>query len=287
MNVIDDKSLEILQFTDIHIGQTPLNKEDLKTLKMIDLTLATTPADLAVITGDLIWSDGVTAPEKGLASLAKIFNKYSIPVAITYGNHDSEASLTRSDLHELEAKLFNNLAVKTNRFYDANQKECFTIEINRGNRLSNVLYFIDSGADALIDYESYDWVSLEQIQWYEETYKKLSTINPTNDLCFLHIPLPEYKQASEHIIDGNFWELNPRISSPKLNTGLFSHIFGNHHILGIFCGHDHDNNFEGVYLGHRLIYGNVSGYNCYGELPRGFRSIGLTATNMVTTIHEF
>ncbi|MBO0448412.1 metallophosphoesterase family protein [Enterococcus sp. MJM12] len=279
--------LKLLQFTDIHIGQTPFSEEDQKTFAMIDRTLSKSDADLIVITGDLIWSDGVIEPTKGLEALAEIFNKYPIPLAITYGNHDSEESLTRHDLHDLEKKLFHNLAVKTNQFLDPNQKECFTIEVKDKDEIVNVLYFIDSGANALIDYESYDWVSLEQIQWYDETFANYQTIKPTKDLLFLHIPLPEYQQAGDRIVDGKFWEMNPRISAPKLNTGLFSHLLKNNHLLGTFCGHDHDNNFEGIYLDQRLIYGNVTGYNCYGDLPRGYRVIYLKCDQMKTSIKTF
>ncbi|PAB01605.1 metallophosphoesterase family protein [Enterococcus canintestini] len=284
---LENNEFEILQFTDIHIGQSPFNDKDKKTFAMIDKTLAQTTADLIIITGDLIWSDGVINPTKGLEALAEIFNKYAIPLAITYGNHDSEETITRHDLHNLETKLFRNLASKTNQFFDSNQKECFTIELKYDGQIVNVLYFIDSGANALIDYESYDWVSLEQIQWYENTFSKYQSINQTNDLLFLHIPLPEYNQAGERIIHGKFWETNPRVSAPKLNTGLFSHLVKNNHLLGTFCGHDHDNNFEGVYLGQRLIYGNVTGYNCYGDLPRGYRTIYLKNSNMSTTIETF
>ncbi|KKJ73440.1 hypothetical protein T641_03510, partial [Enterococcus faecium MRSN 4777] len=85
MITLKNHKLELLQFTDIHIGQAPFNEEDQKTFAMIDQTLAKTTADLIVITGDLIWSDGVIEPTKGLEALAEIFNKYPIPLAITYG----------------------------------------------------------------------------------------------------------------------------------------------------------------------------------------------------------
>lgn len=287
MITLKNDKLKILQFTDIHIGQAPFEAADLQTFKMIEETLATTTADLIVITGDLIWSEGVTDPAQGLAALAEIFNRYPIPLAITYGNHDSEDSLQRTDLHRLETALFKHLATKSNQYFDPQQKECFTIEIGKAGELVNVLYFIDSGARASRDHDSYDWVSHQQIHWYQQTVAKLQQRKPTKDLLFLHIPLPEYAQAGEHILAGSFWETNPRISAPKLNTGLFSHLLENDHLLGTFCGHDHDNNFEGCYLGQRLIYGNVTGYNCYGELPRGYRKIALSATEMTTTIETF
>ncbi|MBF0787412.1 metallophosphoesterase family protein [Streptococcus sp. 19428wC2_LYSM12] len=289
MLTYQNDTFNILQFTDIHIGEAPFNQEDLQTFEQIRATLDTTSADLICITGDLIWSDGVKDPQQGLIALAEIFNQYPIPLAITYGNHDSEQSLSRQDLHTLEQELFQHLAPKSHVFFDSQHKECFTIELYQGQELSNVLYFIDSGVDALLDIESYDWVSLEQVNWYKETAQQYLEKHPhlTHDLLFLHIPLPEFEQAGEHIIDGHYWEMNPRISAPKLNTGLFSHILHQQHINAIFCGHDHDNNFEGLFLNHRFIYGNVSGYNCYGVLPRGYRSITLSPDKMKTMIHTY
>ncbi|MEG0292900.1 metallophosphoesterase family protein [Enterococcus sp.] len=286
--IAKNKEFKILQFTDIHIGEAPFNAEDMKTFEMIDQTLKETDADLICITGDLIWSHGVNSPTKGLKALAEVFNKYDLPIAITYGNHDSEETINRQDLHKIETEYFKNIAKKSNQYFDANNKECFTINVVRDDSIVHVLYFIDSGADALIDCEGYDWVSIEQIQWYEQTSADyLKQKENTTDLMFLHIPLPEYENAGEHIIEGKFWEMNPRIASAQLNTGLFSRILYNNHIEGIFCGHDHDNNFEGTYLGKRLIYGNVTGYNCYGVLPRGYREIKLTPEKMETTLQVF
>ncbi|HEM5123093.1 TPA: metallophosphoesterase family protein [Streptococcus suis] len=283
-----NKPFTILQFTDIHLGQMPFNQEDRLTLQKIEETLESSSPDLICITGDLIWTDGVNKPQDSLQALADILNKFPIPVAITYGNHDSEQTLTRQSLQQLEKKFFKRIASKTNCFIDSNHKECFTLEVFQENDLEHVLYFIDSGADALIDYESYDWVSLEQIEWYKRTADQyLSKYNLHNDLLFLHIPLPEFVQAGDHVIDGYFWESNPRISCPKLNTGLFSQILYRHHISAIACGHDHDNNFVGEYLQHKFIFGNVTGYNCYGNLPRGYRIIELLPNSMNTHIVRF
>ncbi|MGM0125610.1 hypothetical protein IGI37_003009 [Enterococcus sp. AZ194] len=287
MLTIKNQSFTILQFTDIHIGQYPFVEEDLLTLKKIDETLQTTPADLICITGDLIWSEGVTNPEKGYRAIIDILNNYQIPVVITYGNHDSEEGLNRTTLRDYE-KMIKNFVTKSHSFIDSDDKEAFTVEIKQNNEVAHVLYFFDSGSESLIDLEGYDWVSLEQVDWYEKTarlYRENGHIN--NDLAFLHIPLPEFEQAGEHIIDGSFWEMNPRIASPKLNSGLFARFQRNQHIQAIFCGHDHDNNFEGLFMGIHCIYGNVTGYNCYGVLPRGYRKIVLSDGAFKTQIEHW
>ena len=287
MLTVHNNNFTLLQLTDIHIGQYPFVKEDLLTLDKLDATLKSTTADLVVITGDLIWSEGVTTPEKGYRAIIDLLNKYDIPVAITYGNHDSEEGLTRTDLRNFEKEI-HHLVEKKEIFIDSDDKEAFTVELYNQENLAHVLYFFDSGANSLVDLEGYDWVSLEQIDWYEKTMKNYQQKgHEKDDLAFLHIPLPEFNQAGEHILDGYHWEMNPRVSSPKLNSGLFSRIQKNNHIHAIFCGHDHDNNFDGLFMGIHCVYGNVSGYNCYGELPRGYRLIELTNGEISTTCVPF
>ena len=49
-------------------------------------------------------------------------------------------------------------------------------------------------------------------------------------------------------------------------------------MLGTFCGHDHENDFEARLHGIRLCYGRATGYNAYpsADLARGVRIIQLT-----------
>ena len=54
------------------------------------------------------------------------------------------------------------------------------------------------------------------------------------------------------------------VSCPKKNTDAFQ-IFKN--ILntkGIYCGHNHNNNFKGFYEDVELTFGRKTGYGSYG-----------------------
>lgn len=282
--IIKNKKFKMMQLTDIHLGQLPFNEDDEKTLHMLNKHIKKENPDLIVITGDLIWSEGVKDPENTYKELINLLNEHPIPVVITYGNHDSEETLTRRELREIENRLVN-IVDKQNKFVDSRDREAFTIELSEEEVLKHVCYFFDTGSMSPLDNESYDFVSIEQINWYEQTRQKYQMIHSeTKDLCFLHIPLPEYVEAGKRIKEGYFWEQNPRIASPSLNTGLFSRFVFNEHIKYIFCGHDHDNNFIGEYLGINCVYGNVSGYNCYGDLPRGYRLINITDKKIETQI---
>lgn len=46
-------------------------------------------------------------------------------------------------------------------------------------------------------------------------------------------------------------------------------------MMGVFVGHDHDNDIIGVEYGIALAYGRVSGFDAYGSLERGGRVIDL------------
>lgn len=270
--------MKLLQFTDTHIGSHPFVEADLRTLDHLEQAIAKEQPDMIAITGDLIWSDGVPDPKKGMEALIERLNRFDIPVFFTYGNHDSEMTVTRADLRAMEQTL-KHPAPKTNAFVDDRDKEAFTVEILDDSGVCNVIYVFDSGNHADFDKESYDAVSLAHVDWFVRTRATYTT--PTVDIAMLHIPLREYNQAGTHIHNGYFWDRDPRVAASVLNTGLFARLAAGG-IKAIYCGHDHDNNFEGDWLGVQCTYGNVSGYNCYGELPRGYRVIDLTADGVTS-----
>ncbi|MGE7922407.1 hypothetical protein ACQKND_04375 [Viridibacillus arvi] len=61
--------------------------------------------DLSIITGDLIWSDGVPQSDIIFKELLERFNKYVVPVAKTYETHDSEDEFSRGAIRVLEKYL--------------------------------------------------------------------------------------------------------------------------------------------------------------------------------------
>ncbi|MGJ9458443.1 metallophosphoesterase family protein [Oceanobacillus sp. CF4.6] len=279
----EDGTFNIVQLTDLHIGSIPHHEDDYKTFALIDKAFEKLDADLIVITGDLIWSEGVPNADKVFKELLQRINNHDIPVAITYGNHDSEDEFTRSSLREMESGLDHFVEKKNICIVD--DRESYTIEIydQSGETVKNVLYVIDSGADAPLLIGNYDWVHPEQVNWFREVSKQYKNVEAgQSDLIFMHIPLPEYWQASQNILSGECNETNDMISAPYINTGLFASAVLNGQIAGVFVGHDHDNNFVGEHFGIKLVYGQVSGYQCYGDLERGARLIQLTVEGMET-----
>ncbi|RDY27097.1 serine/threonine protein phosphatase [Romboutsia weinsteinii] len=271
----ENNTFRIIQMTDLHIGSLPHHEDDYKTFDLIDKAISKLNPDLVVITGDLIWTDGVPAPAKIFIELMERINKHAVPVAIAYGNHDSEMSVSRCDLRVME-RLLDNLVEKKHTFI-FEEKESYCVEIfnKSGENLENVLYLFDSGWYPKLDIGTYDWIQPQQINWFRSTSETYMRDCGKRDLVFMHIPIPEYWEAAKNIISGECNETNDMISAPYINTGLFSALYINKQIDAMFCGHDHDNNFLGMHHGIKLGYGNVTGYQCYGDLPRGVRVIDL------------
>lgn len=56
---------------------------------------------------------------------------------------------------------------------------------------------------------------------------------------------------------------------------MFASFLDMRDVMGVFVGHDHDNDFIGIDKGIALGYGRVTGADAYGELTRGARIIEL------------
>ena len=93
----------------------------------------------------------------------------------------------------------------------------------------------------------YAWLTFDQINWYRQqsaAYKVQNGGQPLPALfCFFHITLPEYNEGClqrNAILRGTRMEE----AQPKLNTGMFcSDEKELCEWMGMFVGHDHDNDF--------------------------------------------
>ena len=283
LHVESGKAFKICQLTDIHLGNYPLNENDLKTLNGIKRILKKDKFDLIMITGDLIAGKETTEPRRSLIELYELLNEFDVPVAITYGDRDTEGNYNRKYLRDFEKNLKN--LVPHNHSYVVDDHENYTLEVfdKKTDKLVNVLYVWDSGDYyKQPDISHYDTIGRHQINWYAKITKTYHV--KTFDLGFMHIPLPEYKEVNKEEVSGTF---NEKICSADINSGLFYELSNVGKIKALFAGHDHNNNFSANLARIQLNYGNVTGYNANSSLNRGVLAIDLYSDGVERRVLNF
>jgi predicted MPP superfamily phosphohydrolase len=268
LNFHPDGTFKIAQFTDIHWDENSENS--VKTLKIIQNVLTTENPDFAVITGDIITTNPT---KKGWKAIAEPFIDSETPWTVTLGNHDSEADISRHEIFEILNELPYFIGEEGNVSGVGN----FVVPIlnHKENKNATLLFFLDS-KDYAVNQEisHYDWMKFDQIKWFREKsdyYAELNNNTPVPSLAFFHIPLPEYEFiADDATTIGDQFE---GIASSEINSGLFASMIDKDNIMGVFAGHDHDNNYIGIYKNIALGFGQVTGLDAYGQLDRGARII--------------
>lgn len=264
----------IAQFTDLHWSDKSSGCKE--TAATIEHVLAVEKPDLAILTGDIVTN---TPAISAWTSIAEIFEKYRTPWAITLGNHDTESGLSGDEI-------FNLLR---NKPYFIGEKGpeitgCGNYSIlvrNSGKQsVAAVLYCFDSNnKPPAHKYGQYDWIHFDQIEWYRKLSDRYSQENsqPLPALAFFHIPLLEFNQISKQ--ERTIGNEKEGIASPRINSGLFASMLEKQDVMGIFVGHDHNNDYLGTEHGIALAFGRVTGADAYGELERGARIIVLNENN--------
>jgi predicted MPP superfamily phosphohydrolase len=89
--------LKILHITDTHLK---LNHNFDPTIWLVEKACDLENPDIVVLTGDIVTnSENAEDTKKMINAVMNIFEKRNIPVAVTFGNHDSEqGAMSREDL---------------------------------------------------------------------------------------------------------------------------------------------------------------------------------------------
>lgn len=268
-----DGKFKIVQFTDLHWDAKSSNSS--VTMATITGVLRAEKPDLAILTGDVV-SD--IPADEGWHSIIGIFEKERVPFAVTMGNHDAEQGYSRDIIFDWLKKSPYFVGDKG----PGNIHGC-------GNFVIEIEGSVESGPAALVYcldshdypqntrmYGAYDNIKYDQIEWYRKQSERYTGMNgnkPIPSLAFFHIPLPEYNNmVGKHTTVGHCGET---ISSPKINSSLFSSMIDMGDVMGCFVGHDHDNDFVGINYGVALGFGRTTGSNARGNLERGGRIIEL------------
>lgn len=273
-----DGKFKIVQITDLHwIESESYKLKNDSTCNLIREAIHTEHPDIVIITGDVVVSSNA---KRGWEKLADLFEEEKTPFAVTFGNHDEESDMNNAQILEYLRTFSCNLTYDAGNNDLSGSGNC-TLPVLSSDGLSEkwVLYLFDSHNHTTNNsFGYYDWIKFDQIEWYRKISDQYTTRNKhiLPSMAFFHIPLPEYKsEGSSCVVLG---EKREDVCASHVNSGLFASFIEKKDVIGVFVGHDHNNDYLVDLNGSILLaYGRKTGYNAaYNEtLNRGVRVINL------------
>ncbi len=261
--------LKIMHITDTHLSDDNINMS----VYLIDMACNKEKPDVVIITGDNVQNcDSDKETKCYINKLMSVFETNGIPVAVTFGNHDSEVgAMSRKELMEY----YNSFECSLSRdSKDIPDPATYNIPVysSNGSNIKFNLWIFDSN-----DYDEhghYGCVLENQINWYKQKHNELIKENNGKQiysLAFQHIIVDEiynalkkvkkrklysfshmYNKNDYYMFDSdatNFGTLNETPCSGYENHGQFEAMVECGDVLAIFSGHDHTNAFGVKYKG--------------------------------------
>ncbi len=271
----EDGKLKILHIPDTHLKH---NHNLDPTLWMVEKACDEEKPDIVMLTGDIVLNcESAEDTKKLINALMNIFDSRGIPVAVTFGNHDSEqGAMSREEL----MAYYNTFSCSVSVDDGETLSGCGTYNIpvlsSDGEKVKFNLWVFDSG-----DYDEegrYSCVQADQVEWYKETSDKLKKENggeAVNSLVFQHIIVGEIYDALEksdkhksysykHLYnEDEYYMFNPERENygtlretpcpGYANYGQFDAMTEKGDVLAMFTGHDHTNAFGVKYKGIDIV----------------------------------
>lgn len=305
---ITDKPMKIMQLTDVHIGGGWISAEkDRKALNCVAAMISTEKPDLVIVTGDVVFptpnNAGTLNNKTGAKIFAEMMESLGVYWTVAFGNHDTEAYgyYSREDIGEFYAG--EDLKYCIFQPGPDNVDGCGNQIINIRNSqgiITQSLFLFDSHSytDRFGIKGEYDNIHQNQIDWYSSSVNALNkeneealektdkstltysseTYKTVKSLAFFHIPLKEFDDAwniykETGAKDSNSYKYYYGIKDENVCCGAGSdNLFDTMQSLGstqgIFCGHDHINNYSIEYKGIRLTYGMSVDYLAYKDIDK-------------------
>lgn len=241
-------------------------------------------------------------PHKTFAALMETLGVYWIP---TFGNHDTEfySFYSREEISEYYTNTGFKYCLyqEGDENIDGYGNSVINVKNSKGI-ITQSIFTIDSHAYAGTGLSSilamdYDNIKQSQVDWYKNRVEKNNKYNSNliasldnkdellekhgklNTLLFFHIPIAEYRDAwfeyvendykdteNVKLIYGTAGEEDRVVYNSNIPDQLFETMqaLGGKH--GVFCGHDHVNNFIIDYKGILLTYGYSIDYLAYKDI---------------------
>jgi len=238
-----DGTFKILQFTDLHYGELPLEK-DLNSSNIQKLILQWEHPDLVVLTGDMVsgyaWNRSKIEPW-----FIKRFNQLIEPMmelgyrwAYALGNHDDQADLTRREIISYDMTFPLSLTKHGPKNIHGVTNYYLPIYSNQSNDVMVNIWIFDSQDNNCLNVTGWGCIYPDQVEWYRKTSNKIQQTNNGRiipGLAFFHIPLPEYINMWND--ETTFGRLEDEgICCFSVNTGLYAAMLENKNIQVVSCG---------------------------------------------------
>jgi len=291
-----DREFRIMQLSDIHFGGGWLSaSKDSSAMTAVATMIKAEKPDLVVITGDIAYpvpfQSGTANNETGAVYMAKLMESLGVYWTVSLGNHDSEA-YSFYDREEVSEFYLNEEYSHCIYEIGPDDIDGFGNQIikvkNSQGLITQALFVLDSHSYIDGDYFGifwkYDDIHDNQIEWYKQSVEKMNAENEkisgktetVKSLAFFHIPLEEYRFAWEEFAANGYkdtenvkynygmvGETGKLIYSGIYENNLFETMIELGSTQGVFCGHDHLNNFSVNYKGIDLTYGYSVDYLAY------------------------
>lgn len=257
----NNHKLRIMHITDTHLEED--NTE--QSLFLIGRACDIENPDVVIATGDNVTNnDDADIVKERIHKFMKVFEDRNIPLAVTFGNHDSETgALSREEL----MKCYNSYPCSLG---NSNGPDGGTYNVpvysSSGDSMKFNLWIMDSN-----DYDDeghYGCVLPHQVEWYRKRSDEITAENGESkvySMVFQHMIVADvydalkktdkhrlysfshmYNKNDYYMFDPdkvNFGTLNETPCSGYHNHGQFEAMVEKGDVLAMFTGHDHTNAF--------------------------------------------
>ena len=297
-----DGKLKILHIPDTHLKH---NHNLDPTLWMVEKAVDDERPDIVMLTGDIVLNcESAEDTKKLINALMNIFDSRNIPVAVTFGNHDSEqGAMSREELMAYYNTFSCSVSVDDGEALSGCGTYNIPVLASDGEKVKFNLWVFDSG-----DYDEegrYSCVQPDQVQWYKKTSDRLKADNggkKVNSLVFQHIIVGEiydallksddwksysykhlYNDKEHYMFDPervNYGTIRETPCPGYANYGQFDAMVKKGDVLAMFTGHDHTNAFGVEYKGIDIVNSLSTRYiGLFHSTQCGYRVIEVDEEN--------
>ena len=295
-----DGKFKIMVFSDTDINTN--------TISALETMLDAERPDLVILNGDV--SSGIATKselEAYLRVLCAPMENRRIAWCHTYGEQDGDAGLSLTLQNEVystfkycvskvDFESFGAGSYFLPVFADSSAEKgtapLFGVWMFGQTGLISSSPIAPNGSDGFLNSvagegKDYGYVTQSHVDWFTDSASMMKKDREKGipSIAVTHTPIYEFNTVAENpdkcAFDGVMAE---KVSASPVQSGLFAALLEAKSVFGLYCGHDHLNNFSGKYLGIELGYVASIGYDGYGHggtfesnnLTRGGRVIEAT-----------